>query len=128
MENIQVTENKTMIQIVKGVGIAFLTTVVLLLIFSIVLTYTNLQETTISPVIIVITAISILIGSSIATSKIRKNGLANGGVIGGIYILSIYLISSILNGNFGLHLQSIILIVVGVAFGLLGGIIGVNRK
>ena len=61
-------------------------------------------------------------------AKIRKNGLINGGIIGGAYILIIYLISSILNWKFGLEIQSIIMIVIGMIFGILGGIIGVNKK
>lgn len=121
-------ENKFWLNISKGVGISFISTVILLLIFSAILTYTKLQESTINPVIIVITAISILIGSSIGNIKIKKNGLINGGIIGGLYMLIIYLISSILNWKFGLNIQSILFILIGVIFGILGGIIGVNKK
>lgn len=121
-------KNKNVIQIIKGVGIAFLSTIILLIIFASVLTYTDLSEQMINPVIIIITAISILIGSSIGNSKIKKNGLLNGALIGGIYILLIYLISSILNRKFGLEMQSIIMIVIGMLFGILGGIVGVNKK
>ena len=128
MDIYQGTENKTTKNILKGIGIAFVTTVLLLLILSIVLTYSSINENIITPAIIIITAISILIGSSIGNIKIRKNGLINGGIIGGVYILIIYLISSLLNWKFGLNIQSIIMIVVGIIFGILGGIIGVNQK
>lgn len=128
MENMQINENKTIINIFKGVGIALITTLVMLIIFSIILTYTNIQENVINPVIMIITAISILIGSSLVSMKLKKNGLINGGLIGGIYILIIYLVSSILNWKFSLNLQSIIMIVTAVTFGVLGGIIGVNKK
>lgn len=121
-------ENRQIINISKGVGISFIATIIFLLIFSIILTYTNIPESTVNPVIIVIAAISILIGSSIANLKIKKNGLVNGGIVGGLYMLIIYLISSILNWEFGLDLQSIIFILIGVIFGILGGIIGVNKK
>ena len=114
--------------IAKGVGISFLVTVILLLIFAGLLTYTEMSESMTNPVIIIITAISILIGSSIGNLKIKKNGLVNGALIGGIYIFTIYLISSILNWKFGLEIQSIIMIVIGMVFGILGGIIGVNKK
>lgn len=114
--------------IFQGVFIAFIATFVLLLIFSIILTYTDVSENTINPVIIVVTCISILIGSSIGNMKIKKNGLLNGALIGGIYILSIYLISSLLNWRFYLNIQGIIMIVLGMIFGVLGGIVGVNKK
>lgn len=64
MDNSKIKENKTIINIFSGIGISLLTTLVLLIIFSIILTYTNIQENVINPVIIIITAISILIGSS----------------------------------------------------------------
>ena len=108
---------KTINNIAKGVVIALLITFILLLIFAAILTYTQVEETIMNPVIIVITAISILIGSSIGNIKIKKNGLINGALIGGIYIFTIYLISSILNWRFGLNLQSIIMIIIGMIFG-----------
>ena len=114
--------------IFQGVFMAFVVTFVLLLIFSIILTYTDVSENIINPVIIVVTCISILIGSSIGNMKIKKNGLLNGALIGGIYILSIYLISSLLNWRFYLNFQGIIMIVLGMIFGILGGIVGVNKK
>lgn len=121
-------DNKQLLNIFKGIGISFVLTVILLLIFSLILTYTNVQENTINPVVTIITAISILVGSSIGNIKIKKNGLINGGIMGGLYMMIIYLISSILNWKFELNLQSIIFIVIGVIFGILGGIIGVNKK
>ena len=88
--------------------------------FSIILTYTNITESVIAPVIIIITAISILIGSSIGTIKIKKNGIVNGGIIGAIYIIMIYLISSILGTGFKLNIY--------ILAGMIGGIVGVNLK
>lgn len=128
MDNVQINENSFIANILKGVGISLITTVILLIIFSIILTYTNIQESVINPVIMIITAISILLGSSLGSIKIKKNGLINGGIIGAIYIVSIYLISSLLNWRFTLNVQSIIMIVIAIVFGVLGGIIGVNRK
>lgn len=114
--------------IIKGVIISTIFTLIFLFVFSIILTYTNISESFITPVIIVITAISIFIGSSIGNIKIKKNGLLNGALIGGIYLLSIYLLSGIMNQNFSLSTQSIIIIVVGMICGMFGGIIGVNKK
>lgn len=128
MEKAKVKENNTITTIAKGIGISLLITVIALTIFSIILTYTNIEENVINPVIMIITAISILIGSSIENTKLKKNGLINGGMIGGCYILIIYLISSILNWKFSLNVNSIIMIVAAIIFGILGGIIGVNRK
>lgn len=128
MEVHQNIENNFFVNLIKGVGIAFIFTIILLIIFSAILTFTNINENVINPVIITVTGISILIGSSIANNKIKKNGLLNGALVGAIYILIIYIISSLLNWRFGLNLQSLIMIVVGMIFGMLGGIIGVNKN
>lgn len=118
----------TIANVAKGVVISFVTTFIFLLIFATMLTYTQVSESIMNPVIVIITAVSILIGSSIGNGKIKKNGLLNGALIGGIYIVTIYFISSILNWRFGLGIHSIIMIVVGMFFGILGGVIGVNKK
>lgn len=129
MENIKESEfSKNIIRIVKGSITAIILTLILLLIFAILLTYTELKENTINPVIIVITGISILVGSSVSTLKINKNGLINGFLVGLIYIIAIYLISSITGAGFKINLYSIIMISVSTIMGMIGGIIGVNLK
>ena len=120
--------NFNFINTLKATGIAILLTIILLFIFSIILTYTNTPEATIPTVIIIITGISILIASQMATRNLKKNGIINGGVVGLIYILGIYLISSIITGNFGFDLQSIIMCITSILVGCLGGIIGINMK
>ncbi len=128
MDTKQISENKNLISIFKGVVISLVTTFILLIIFAAILTFTNIQENTISPVVIIITAVSLLIGSTMGNRKIEKNGLLNGAMVGLIYILFLYLISSILNGNFSLNLASIIMIIVSIFFGILGGVVAVNKK
>mgnify|MGYP006331830379 FL=1 len=54
--------------------------------------------------------------------------MLNGALVGGIYLLSIYLLSGLINQNFSLSTQSIIIIVAGMICGMFGGIIGVNKK
>ena len=80
------------------------------------------------PVILVVTGVSILIGSMISTRKIRKNGLLNGGMVGLIYIIILYLISSLFLAGFSLTFNSFIMLVVGIITGMIGGIIGVNTN
>lgn len=115
------------LNILKGVIISLLFTIVCLFIFSCLLVYTDISESLMQPVVIVITGVSILIGSSIGNRKSGKNGMLNGAAVGIIYILCIYIISSIVNsGNFALGVQSLIMIAIGILGGIIGGIIGVN--
>ena len=87
METKQVIESNNLTSILKGVAISLVTTFILLVIFAAILTFTNVQENAIVPVVIVITGVSLLIGSTIGNRKIRKNGLINGALVGLIYIL-----------------------------------------
>lgn len=129
MENLNKNEiMQNIIRIIKGSITAIVITLILLFIFSIILTYTSIKESAMSPVVIVITAVSILIGSSISTLKIKKMGLVNGALVGLIYILTIYVISSITGLGFALQLQTIIMMLAAIGAGMIGGIIGVNLK
>lgn len=117
----------TMINVIKGVVISAISTLLMILVLSILLIYTDLSEMFISPAIIVITAISIFIGSTIGKNKIKKNGMFTGALIGGIYLLIIYIASSFLNKEFTLTIQSVIMIILGILCGMFGGILKVNR-
>lgn len=115
-------------KILKGSAFSIIITLIGLLIYSIILSYTSVAESTMPTIIIIITGISILIGSTISTSNIKKNGIVNGMLVGLIYITLIYLLSSIITGNFLLNTKSMIMIITSVLTGALGGIIGVNKK
>lgn len=112
--------------IVKGVLGSFIFTFIALLILSIILTYTNVSEKIGTSAIIIINAISILLGSSISTKTEKNNGIIKGGICGLIYILIIYLFSSFISMNFYLNMNSIITIITSIISGMIGGIIGVN--
>jgi putative membrane protein, TIGR04086 family len=124
-----ISENGNNIKkVIKGSAFSIIITLIGLLVYSIILSYTSVSESTIPTIVIIITAISILIGSTISTSNIKKNGIINGMFVGLIYIAIIYLLSSIVTGNFLLNITSIIMIITSVLTGALGGIIGVNKK
>lgn len=120
--------SNSVIRILKGSIIAMVATIILLIIFAAILTYTNINENTMPTVIIIITALSILIGSQIATLKIKKNGIINGALVGLIYVAFLYVLSGVITKNFSLNNYSIIMIATSLLVGGVGGIIGVNRK
>ena len=129
IQNITTEESevkKNIIRIIKGSVFAIILSVVFLLIYALVLTYTDISESTIIPVVTVIVGISILIGSMVSVRKIRKNGLLNGGIVGLIYVIALYITSSMCLVGFSITLNSLIVLIVGILTGMVGGIIGVN--
>ena len=115
------------LKVLKGTGLSIVITLILLLVFSAILTYTNVSENVIPIAIIAITGFSILVGSAISTIKIKKNGMINGALSGLVYMIILYLVSSVENG-FILNLKSFIMLVVALIMGAIGGIIGVNMR
>ena len=127
-KNTEIISENNIIKIIKGSVLAIIITLIILLILAMLLSYTNMSENVITPVIIIITAISIMIGSIFSSIKIRKQGIINGAIVGSIYMVTIYILSSILYQNFSMSTNTIIMIVTGILAGATGGIIGVNLK
>lgn len=122
------SNSNNIIKLVKGATIAIISTIVFLIIFSIILSYSKVQESTIPVITIIISSVSVLIGGSLTSSNIRKNGMITGGTVGIIYILVIYILSSIITKNFLLNTYSLIMIISSILLGGIGGILGVNIK
>ena len=123
-----ISKDKSSIKIIKGTANSIVLSLILLTFYATLLSYTSVSENTMVPVIITITGISILIGSSISSIHIKKQGLLNGALVGLIYMLALYILSSIIFSSFVLNVNSIIMIIVGVVTGMVGGVIGVNMK
>ncbi len=120
--------NSNIIKIIKGSAIAIVLSLVFLTIYAAILSFTSVSETTMIPVVLVLTGISILIGSSMSSISIKKQGILNGGLVGLIYVLFLYIVSSIVGVGFELNMNAIIMLVVEVITGMIGGVIGVNIK
>lgn len=105
-----------------GILISILLTIISLIIFSIIMESFNIKIETVKSVTIIITLISILIGS-IFTKRKRY-----GAIVGIIYILLMYIISGIISKNSNINLQSFLILVSSIIVGILGGILGANKK
>lgn len=123
---VNIKTDRNIVRVVKGSIFAILITAIFLLIYAILLTSTNISENTMTAVVITVSGVSILIGSSISSFKIKKQGIINGALVGLIYITALYLLSSIIFVGFEINLSSIIMIIVSIITGMIGGIIGVN--
>ena len=121
-------KNKNVKIIIKRYMFSIIITCIFLFIYSSILVRTNIKENTIMPTIIIITSVSVLIGSSISCLKTDKNGILNGLCIGGTYFITLYIISSLVNMSFFLNIKSLIMIFSGIILGSIGGIVGVNIR
>lgn len=114
--------------IIKSVLISYVLSIILLAIFSIILTYTSFPESSISLVVMVVSIISILYAAKIAAAKAKSRGWIIGSAAGLMYMFILYLISLIFTHRpvFDSHVFSIFGI--GLLAGAIGGVIGINLK
>lgn len=114
--------------LLRGIIVSYAITIALILLFAVLLVNTNIKEQYINTVIMIISGISILSGTTISTIKIKKYGIVNGLAISATYITILYVCSSLLNGNFSINLSTVAITIIGIGLGVLGGIAGVNIK
>ena len=117
---------KKILCIVKGCTFSIVLSIILLTIYALLLVNTTVSESTMMPVVLIITGVSILIGGTVSARKLRKNGLIYGGIVGLVYVITLYLASSISMVGFSVSMNSLIMLAVGGIAGVIGGIIGVN--
>ena len=129
MKNVLKLEKNNNLKIVlKGYAFSIVITVILLFIYASILVKTNLKESTILPVIMGVTAGSVLIGSTLSCLKTAKNGILNGILVGIVYFITLYLLSSCAENSFALSIKAFEMLLLEITFGGIGGIIGVNIR
>ena len=115
-------------RIFKSTIFSYLFTIILFAILSLILTFSNLSDSFIPTAVVIISIVSILLGSSLASLNSRSHGWLMGLLVGLSYFFILYFISSLLISGFSINLTTIYL-ALGMAFtGIIGGIIGINRK
>ena len=116
------------ITLLKGVVLSFSTTLILIVLMSIILTYSNLSEGVIPVVNSIIMILSIALGSIYMSLKVNKNGWLNGAVVGLLYIIILIIIGSIFIDTFKLDSFILLRAVISIITGIVGGMIGINLR
>lgn len=114
--------------ILKGMAVAYALTCIIFIAFGILLTYTNMQESTIPMVALATTALSAAVAGFDWAKCMQKRGLVWSAAAGLVYAVLLYLITSFGSGDFSFEISCMRMLVVSVVAGIAGGILGVNRK
>lgn len=112
----------------KGLLISFAITVILMILFTLMLTFTNISENMLTVFNSISIISSIVIGALYSSYKTNRKGWIVGGIIGFCYIIIIILINAIINKELSFNLYIIIKMLIALIVGMVGGIIGVNLK
>lgn len=124
----KVASNGTVLCLVRGMGIALAITCIIFIGFGILLTYTSLSEESLPVVSLVCTALSAAAAGYDWAACMKKKGLLWGALAGLVYAVLLYLITSLAADSFALELSGLMTVVVAVAAGAIGGILGVNKR
>lgn len=118
----------TWLCLLRGMAIAFAITCIIFIGFGILLTYTDLSEDSLPLVSLVCTALSAAAAGYDWAACMKKKGLLWGLAAGAVYTVLLYLITSLAANSFALQLSGVMTLIVALAGGSIGGILGVNRK
>lgn len=117
------TKGFNILMLTKGVFWALSCSLICILIFAFIIKFTTIPETVITPINQVIKILSIFVGCSVASKKIKSNGWFWGLLLGAAYTLLAFLVFSILDGEFRFSLNLLNDFVFGSILGLISGII-----
>ena len=117
--------------LIRGIAVAFAITCIIFIGFGILLTYTSLSEDTLPVVSLVSTALSAAAAGydpSWWAACMKKRGLFWGMAAGAVYGVLLFLVTGLAGSGFTLELSGVMTLVVALAGGGIGGILGINRK
>lgn len=114
------------IYLLKGLLLAFIITSVLIIFFSLLLTYSTLRESKMPLLNTIIMIISITSGSIYMGRKTKEKGWVNGGLIGIGYYLILIMLNFLFLKPFTIDIFSITKLFLASITGVIGGIIGIN--
>lgn len=127
-EGMDRTGNDGWICLVKGMAMAYGVTCIFFIAYGMMLTYTDISEESLPLVALVCTAVSASIAGYDWAKCRKKKGLIFGLLAGLIYCLLLFAVTSLASGGFSLGMSKIMTMVVALAGGAIGGILGVNGK
>jgi len=116
------------IDVAKGTILGLILTILLIFIFTILLTYTKLPEEIIPLTNSIIMILGITSGAIFISRRVERRGWLSGGLIGAIYFLIILLISKLFIQDFSIDKYLLIKGLIAIFTGCIGGMIGINIK
>jgi len=122
-------ENKSQIrQLIIGVMVGYAITCIIFLAYAMLITYTQMSERNLPMVIAVTTLLSVMIAGFDAAKGATQRGWLWGMIAGFIYVAVLGIIMIIMLPGFFVDGRTITVIVLSVAGGGLGGILGINIR
>ncbi len=125
----QITNEKSQItSLVTGVAVAYAITCIVLIAYSILLRYSKVSFGSSMLVITITCIVSVIVAGYDAAHGASNKGWLWGILAGLLYAVILVAIGFFVDDNFSFDTSSIMLLILAVAGGGLGGVIGINIK
>ena len=122
MSNSKVLDKKNFwFKILNGTVVSVCSTLILILLFALIIRFTNIGDSWIFPINQIIKIASLFIGTLVALKGMREKGLIKGLLIGFAYYILNIITFSILQGGFALTVSNIFDFILTT---MMGGLIG----
>ena len=115
-------------QYTKFLILSYVIAIILLSLSAVIFAYTNINDSLINIFVFLLFFLTNLIGSTLISRKLKKRGLISGLIFSLIYFSIIYLLTAILYTGFFINSAVGMYILICVASGIVGGVIGVNVR
>lgn len=120
-------ENRSFIKsVLKGLMGAILITFMLLLILSLVMIKFELSQKVYSISFVVITTLSLVLGSILAAKSNGSKGWLTGGVVGILFFIFIFILGGIIGGSFSFGISGLYRLGSCLIVGTVSGMLGIN--
>jgi len=111
-----------------GVVMAFAITCIVFLAYAMLITYTDMSERNLPVVVAITTLLSVMVAGFDAAKGATHRGWLWGMGAGLIYVLILAILMIVLLPTFAVDGRTFTVIILGIAGGGLGGILGINLK
>jgi len=115
------------LEILKGLTIALIISLVLILAMALVITFVDISDTVIAVINQIIKAVSLLV-AGIVSFREKSKGWKKGLILGVIYVIAAFIIFSLMDGKFTFGWNILFDLIAGALMGIVCGIFAVNLR
>ena len=119
---------KSWLCLAKGIVIAFAITCIVFIGCGILLTYCTMSEKTIPVIALGCTAVSTAVAGYDWAVCMKHRGIFWGMAAGLLYCVLLYMVTALAANDFSIHMSFWMTLIVALAGGAVGGILGINRR
>lgn len=123
IENVNIFSN-----LIKGVSIGYTITAFVFIIYAVLITYTQITEKNTQLIVMITTVVSVIAAGLKTAGGAEKKGWLYGMLSGFLYAVIMIMLGIIIAPEVSLSTKTVMILVLSLAGGGLGGIVGINIK